>query len=314
MASAAKKPLTRAQKEAEKVWKGLTARQQKALDPKKFEREQKAIKAAAEKAKKQAKAAADKKKAADKKAAEKAKATAKKAATKKPAKKATKVVKKTVKKTAAPKVSQNDVAKAAPSYEYRSLKTNRKVSESYAKANPTLVVKKRLTNAIKPIAPKAPAKPKKTILQKGAEAVKKVANRAKAAVTGAVSNADAQPRITEARMEAGLSGSAKTYLIVAEKPKGNKDAQIGVRRIDGRYRIHAFPDFKTHGIDNKHYTSGTIRGATSERGQYQTRWVDPTEFTGFMNKLRESGDHAHIVDDLLIARLGMKPEKEAVAA
>ncbi|ATS92300.1 hypothetical protein DLP05_047 [Stenotrophomonas phage vB_SmaS_DLP_5] len=308
MASAAKKPLTRAQKEAEKVWNGLTARQQKALDPKKFEREQKAIKAAAEKAKKQAKAEADKKKAADKKAADKAKAAAKKATAKKATKK---VAKKVVKKTAAPKVSQND-GKAAPSYEWRSLKTGRKVTESYAKANPTLVAKKRLTNAIKPLAPKAPAKPKKTLLQKGADAVKKVASRAKAAVTG--EQVDAQPRITEARMEVGLSGSQQTYLIVAEKPKGNRDAQIGVRRIDGRYRIHAFPDFKSHGIDNSHYTSGAIRSATSERGQYQTRWVDSNEFTGFMNKLRESNQHAHIVDDLLLSRLGIKSTTEAVAA
>lgn len=301
MASAAKKPLTRAQKEAEKVWKGLTARQQKALDPKKYEREQKAIKAEAEKAKKAAKAKADKEKAAAKKLAEKQKAAAKKAAAKKASKKV-------VKKTAAPKVSQNDGK--APTYEWRSLKTGRKVTESYAKANPTLVAKKRLS--AKPAAPKAPAKPKKTVLQKGVEAVKKVANRAKAAVTG--EQVDAQPRITEARMEVGLSGSAQTYLIVAEKPKGNRDAQIGVRRIDGKYRIHAFPDFKSHGIDDSSYTNCTIRAPNGQRGQYQTRWVDGTEFTGFMNKLRESNQHAHIVDDLLMSRLGIKSTTEAVAA
>lgn len=232
---ATKKVLTKEQRAFEKVWAELTPRQQKALNPKRFEKE----KAAAAKAKLKEKAAAAKAKAAKKAPA---------------------------KKTPAKKVA----------------------------------VSTRKTTNLADTLPSAPPAPP-------AEAIKPAKKSA------SKSKGKGQPRITEKRMVNGLD-SSKTYLIVAEKPKGNEECQIGVRFVGNEYRIHAFPDFKSHGIDSEAYTTGRIRSPGNGRGQYQTRWVGRAEFEGFMNKLRESALHAHIHDDILKDKFNLSPEVEAVSA
>lgn len=270
--TAAKKPLTRAQKAAEKAWAGLTTRQKKGLDPKKYERE---VKAAA-KQKEADKKAAEKLKAANKKAADKAKKEKLAAAAK--AKAAALKAKKAPAKKAAKVAKKSTISKAKEAVKKVASRTKTVISETLA---PGFVP--------------AAAEPKK--------------GKAAAATPSGLA---AQPRITEARMVNGLH-SHSTYVIVAEKPKGNTDFQIGVRYCGSEYRIHAFPDFAAHGIDAPMYANGTRRSAQNNRGAYQTKWVGKEEFKGFMAKLRESALHAHIIDELLQSKLSLS-SVEPVAA
>lgn len=209
-------------------------------------------------------------------------------------------------------------AKAKEAEKKAALKAKEKAKKDAEKAKA-----KKLADAAKAKAKKSAGATTKTVVKKTLgkvkDAVKKVSTKAKKTIadsTTATPAVDAQPRITKARMEYGLEGDAKTYLIVAEKPFDNSDCQIGVRNINGLYRIHAFPDFASHGITDAGYTSALKRPANSHRKGYQTRWVGNAEFIGFMNKLRESNQHAHIVDRLLIERLSAKADQlqEAVAS
>lgn len=270
------KPLTERQKKADqKLWNALTTRQKKAEDPKRFERD---LKAAA-KAKEQALKAALKAKEQKKKEAEKAKSAKLKAAEKAKAEK-----EKAAKKKAEAKAKE----------------VTKKAAKKTAKQTKAAKVKEAVSNI---------SRRKTTQIKSTLPAEKKSKN----IKSEAQPEITAQPRITTARMVNGLY-SHLTYVIVAEAPKGNTDCQIGVRRVGSTFRIHAFPDFAAHGIDAPEYKHGTRRPADNGRAAYQTNHVNEAEFKGFMTKLRESASHAHIVDDLILSKLGVQMVGEAVAA
>lgn len=201
-------------------------------------------------------------------------------------------------------------------YIFTSSVSGKKVGAKYALANPDTTYK-RLRSS-KTVSKKTTAK--KTASK---SSVKKAIAKAKTVVDKAIEKAKVSVRkpakksarsvIDAVKMVSGLDGSAKTYVVIAEKPKGSTEKKIAVRYVGREYRVHAFPDFKSHGIDAPMYTNGTIRPPRGDRGQYQTQWVGLTEFKGFLVKLGESEDHAHLAAKLLAEKFGEKVLQEATA-
>lgn len=207
-------------------------------------------------------------------------------------------------------------------YVYTSAKTGRKVSVKYALANPDTTIRQpRKKAVVKKVASKTTAKkvaksPVKKALAKAKKVVDKAIEKAKVSVrpgTAKPKKVKAGGIIESIKMVSGLDGFAKTYAVIAEKPLGSSSTKIAVRFTGNQYRVHAFPDFKTHGIDADLYTSGAIRSPKGDRGQYQTRWVGLTEFKGFLVKLGESEEHAHLAAKLLAEKFGENVLQEATA-
>lgn len=224
----------------------------------------------------------------------------------KPAKKAAKKVAKrpVMKKAPAKKVAAKKAA-TSTAFEYLSLRTGKPVSEKYAKANPTLVQKKRVKVEAKPV----PAK-KRGVLAKAVDKMKKALSPPSTRAKPAPSVEGPVVRFEDRVMVDGLQ-STNSYVVVS-RPEGSPNGPqfVAMRLISpSRVRVHAFPHFAAHGIDKPPYSQGTMRS----RLGYQTCWVPAAEAKALMTFLSTLG-HRLLNAERLEAFLNSSDEAAARSA
>lgn len=191
------------------------------------------------------------------------------------------------------------------------------------------LAKKKLADAEKALKAALP-KPKREVAKKPNGAIRGLVKAAKEATSKGIEKAiekvkpqidHLQPAKTAKRVKApavedrsikpiefidGLC-STQSYLIVSEK-RDDKSIRLGVRLVNGMYRLHFYPNMAAHFED---LPEGLTRGLLRESKGYETRWVPKYTMENVLNVLQQRSDTNFLPLDMVTSMVEKRQYESA---